>query len=112
VGAWLENQGWAVEIAWGQARGLDVKAERGAERWLIEAKGGGSRPEMRVNYFLAILGETLQRMSDPRARYSISLPDMRQFRGLWTRLPTLAKNRLGITALFVRQDGTVKELRE
>jgi len=112
LGAWLENQGWMVEIAWGQERGPDIKAERGAERWVIEAKGGGSRPEMRVNYFLAILGETLQRMNDPCARYSIALPDMRQFGWLWTRLPTLAKSRLGITALFVRQDGTVEELGE
>ena len=109
LGAWLKNRDWAVEIAWGQERGLDIKAEKSAERWLIEAKGGGSRPEMRVNYFLAMLGETLQRMNDPHARYSIALPNMRQFRGLWTRLPALAKSRLGITALFVSQDGGVEE---
>jgi hypothetical protein len=38
-------------------------------RWVIEAKGGGSLNPMRVNYFLAVLGELLQRMSDPCARH-------------------------------------------
>ena len=62
---------------------------------------------MRVNYFLAILGETLQRMSDPDANYSIALPDMPQFHGLWERLPMLAKERTKITALFVTRSGEV-----
>jgi hypothetical protein len=56
---------------------------------------------MRVNYFLAALGELLQRMDDTNARYSVAMPDLPQFRGLWERLPKLAKQRLGITALFV-----------
>ncbi len=111
VAAWLEGQGWQVAVAWGRTRGLDIRAERDGERWLIEAKGGGSLPAMRVNYFLAILGETLQRMEDPGARYSIALPGLRQFKGLWMRLPDLAKKRLRVTALFVNPDGTVEELK-
>jgi hypothetical protein len=62
---------------------------------------------MRVNYFLAILGETLQRMDDPRAKYSIALPDVQQFRTLWQRFPHTAKERTEITALFVSEDGKV-----
>jgi hypothetical protein len=64
---------------------------------------------MRVNYFLAVLGETLQRMRNPQAKYSIALPDIPQFRGLWRRLPELAKRRTGITALFVSDIGQVDE---
>jgi hypothetical protein len=64
---------------------------------------------MRVNYFLAILGEILQRMSDPEAKYSIALPDLGQFRNLWARLPELAKSRTGITILFVNADGDIEE---
>jgi hypothetical protein len=64
---------------------------------------------MRVNYFLTILGETLQRMDDPKARYSISLPDLAQYRGLWRRPPQLAKARTGVTALFVDETGRVEE---
>jgi hypothetical protein len=64
---------------------------------------------MRVNYFLAILGETLQRMSDSNAKYSIALPDMKQYRGLWERLPKLAKERTGISILFVKEDGIIEE---
>lgn len=108
---WLEADGWRVVVAWGKARGIDIDATRGGDRWIIEAKGAGSLPAMRVNYFLHMLGETLQRMTDPRARYSIATPDMRQFRGLWNRLPELAKTRTGISALFVDTEGGVDHVR-
>jgi hypothetical protein len=62
---------------------------------------------MRLNYFLGVLGELLQRMDDDSARYSIALPDLPQFRGLWERLPRLAKSRTTVTALFVRENGSV-----
>ena len=75
---------------------------------MIEVKGPGSRPQMRVNYFLSMLGEILQRMDDPAARYSIALPDLLQYRGLWNRLPMLAKQRTGIDILFVDADGKVR----
>jgi len=108
--SWLEKDGWIPEIAWGRARGIDIDAKRGAERWIIEVKGIGSRPEMRVNYFIGMLGETLQRMDDPSAKYSIAMPDVPQFRGLWSRLPKLAKSRTTITALFVSEGGAVEEV--
>ena len=108
--AWLEAEGWVVEIAWGKLRGVDLLAKRDDAIWIIEVKGCGSRQPMRVNYFLAVLGETLQRMNDPVARYSIAVPDMAQFRGLWQRLPRLAKDRTGITALFVSESGQVEEV--
>lgn len=104
----LTVEGWTVSTAWSHAPGVDIEARRGNDRWLIEVKGPGSRPQMRMNYFLSILGELLQRMDDPAARYSIALPDLPQYRGLWERLPTLAKQRTGIDIMFVDADGTVK----
>lgn len=65
---------------------------------------------MRVNYFLGVLGELLQRMSDPEAKYSIALPDLPQFRRLWDRLPAQAKGRTGISALFVNDSGRIEEV--
>lgn len=106
---WLEKNGWSTDIAWGRSRGIDIEAKRGSERWIIEVKGIGSRSEMRVNYFIGMLGETLQRMHDPDAKYSIAVPDVAQFRGLWVRLPGVAKSRTTITALFVSEDGSVEE---
>lgn len=111
LGIWLERDGWSVSIAWGTARGVDIDARRNGERWLIEVKGCGSRDPMRVNYFLAALGELLQRMTDPRARYSVAFPDLPQFSRLWQKLPRLAKDRTGITALFVAASGDVREAR-
>ena len=107
----LGSAGWRVETAWGHAPGVDIDARRGKERWLIEIKGPGSRQPMRVNYFLSILGETLQRMDDPAARYSIALPDMAQYRGLWERLPALAKERTAIDILFVDADGNIENIK-
>lgn len=108
--AWLHASGWQTHIAWAKEHGTDIRAVRGRERWDIEVKGSGSRPEMRVNYFLGILGETLQRMDDVEAKYSIALPDLQQFRRLWERLPSLAKRRTGMTALFVAENGAVNEV--
>lgn len=105
--AWLESHGWSTQVAWGRTPGIDIDARRGGSRRVIEVKGPGSRPQMRVNYFLGILGETLQRMSDSDAEYYVALPDLPQFRGLWDRLPKLAKQRTGIHAIFVSTDKRV-----
>jgi hypothetical protein len=64
---------------------------------------------MRVNYFIAILGELLQRMKDPNAKYSIALPNMEQFVRLWSKLPSLAKERTKISCLFVDVNGKIVE---
>ena len=110
VKAWLESAGWEVSVLWGHDRGIDITAQNNGKRWIIEVKGCGSLNPMRVNYFLSILGELLQRMADPEAKYSIALPDMKQFRGLWDRLPALAKQRTTISALFVSISGEVTEV--
>ena len=65
---WLSAQGWSVEVAWAKTRGIDLDAHKDAQRWIIEIKGSGSLQPMRVNYFIGVLGELLQRMSDPKAQ--------------------------------------------
>jgi hypothetical protein len=107
---WLESEGWRATVAWRNERGIDIEAFKENQRWIIEVKGTGSRDPMRVNYFLAVLGEILQRINDPTAKYSIAFPDHRQFRNLWARLPDLAKTRIGVTILFVDLSGKVEEL--
>ena len=107
---YLNHNGWQTKLAMGKEHGIDIDATKGSDRWIIEVKGCGSRNAMRVNYFLAILGETLQRMSDPNAKYSIALPDMQQYRKLWERLPQLAKERTGISVLFVSEDNQIEEV--
>lgn len=108
---WLQSEGWTTQVAWGRTPGIDIDAIRGGERWVIEVKGPGSRPPMRVNYFIGILGETLQRMDDPNAHYSVALPDLKQYRGLWDRLPDLAKSRTGISLLLVSKAGAIEQLK-
>ena len=106
----LQADGWQTKVAWGRTPGIDIDALRGNERWIIEVKGPGSRNPMRVNYFISILGETLQRMDAPNAKYSIALPDLKQYRGLWDRLPRLAKSRTGISLLLVSVNEKIEEL--
>ncbi len=108
--SYLATDGWEPRVAWGKARGIDIEAWKNGCRWVIEVKGPGSRQPMRVNYFLAILGETLQRMNDPEASYSIALPDLQQYRNLWDRLPRLAKDRTTISLLLVDRNRQVTEL--
>lgn len=107
---YLNHNGWKTQLAMGKVHGIDIDAYKGNDRWIIEVKGCGSRNAMRVNYFLTILGETLQRMTDPNAKYSIALPDMKQYRNLWSKLPRLAKERTGISVLFVNENNEIEEV--
>ena len=102
---YLEAAGFRVTVAWGRQRGTDIRAVSGAEVMLLEAKGSAVNPPQQVNYFLGALGELLQRMSDPAATYGLALPDSQQYRGLASRLPALAWQRLRLTMLFVSKDG-------
>jgi hypothetical protein len=60
------------------------------------------------NYFVSILGETLQRMTIENARYSIALPNHPKFRRLWHELPEVARDRTRIEALFVDVCGNIR----
>ena len=109
VKKYLERKGWQVEVAWGRERGIDIDARLGKKRWIIEAKGCGSRSAMRLNYFLSMLGELLQRMDDKNAKYSIALPNFERYNKLWSELPKLAKQRNKISCLFVNKNGKIIE---
>lgn len=106
VQAHLEELGFAVAVAWGRERGIDIDARHlDGRRYVIEAKGGVALQPQQVNYFLGALGELVQRMNDPAAVYGLALPDNRQYRGLVDRLPRLARDRLGLVVFWVKQHG-------
>jgi len=104
----LEKQGFQVKVCYGRAQGPDLVAWQESERLVVEVKGPGKYPQMRVNFFLAVLGEILRRMSDPNARYAIAFPDHPQYWRLWNSLSAWAKQCLRLTAFFVGED--VKEV--
>lgn len=106
VKAHLEAQGFAVAVAWGRERGIDIDARHiDGRRYVIEAKGGVGMGAQQVNYFLGALGELIQRMADDKAVYGLALPDNRQYRGLVERLPRLARQRLGLVVFWVKRHG-------
>ena len=98
----LTRDGWTASVQYGHMHGIDIEATRGSERLIIEAKGEGSLDPMRVNYFLGALGELLQRMDSPMARYALALPAHRQFIRLITRLPDWVCQQLGLCFYLVR----------
>lgn len=104
---WLIDDGWQVQVAAGHDHGVGIDARKGNLKWIIEVKGSGPLQPIRVNYFLGALGELLQRMDEADVSYSIAFPDIPQFRGLWERLPALAKKRIEISVLFVDAEGKV-----
>lgn len=103
----LVSQGFEVAVAWGRVRGIDLEAHHFDERrYVVDAKGeAGTSGAQRVNYFLGVIGELVQRMDDAEASYGIALPDNRQYRGLVDRLPGLAKERLRLAVFWVRRTG-------
>jgi hypothetical protein len=98
--AWLVARGWTAVIAWGRAPGIDIVASRGGRTWHIEAKGEHERYQVRRNYFFSVVGDIAQRMEREDILYSLALPDTEHFRGLWNRLPDLAKRRLQLSTFF------------
>ena len=100
----LEAAGYRVTVMWGRQRGVDIEAIGPQGRLLIEAKGEVALQPQQVNYFVGALGELVQRMDDPSARYGLALPDNKQYRGLVGRLRTYAREHLGLIVFFVRRD--------
>lgn len=110
--AHLETQGYEVTVMWGRERGIDIDARRPDNRLIVEAKGEAASQPQQTNYFLGALGELVQRMSDQDASYGLALPDNRVFRGLVTRLPSVARERLNLRVFFVARDGDALTVRE
>lgn len=106
---YLAELGFEVAVAWGRSPGVDIAASKGGERLLLEAKGEAANPPQQVNYFLGAIGELVQRLDDPTASYGLALPDNSQYRGLVSRLPDVALQRLRLVVLFVcRRDDTLE----
>ncbi|MDD3893619.1 MAG: hypothetical protein PHU36_01155 [Syntrophomonadaceae bacterium] len=105
----LVSQGWATKIAWGKETGIDIHAKRDETYWIIEVKGTGSSAEM-TKYFQVSLAQTLQAMNDPEAKYSIALPDIDFYRTKWMKLPSLAKEKLKVSVLFISANFKVREV--
>jgi hypothetical protein len=117
----LEARGWKVVLRCdtGQ-RGIDVVAERGGQRLLIEAKGGTSSKGSTARFGKAFnTAQTSDHVAnavftamelssaEPQAVVAVALPDDRPHQRLLDGVePTL--ERLGIGALWVSEDRRVR----
>jgi hypothetical protein len=105
----LISLGWYPDVPAGSNSGIDILAVSERRKWIIKIKYPTFPQPNPVNTFVSVLGEILQRMEDPTDKFSIAVPDTPPFSRLWKRLPPLAKERTGITALFVNPAGQVRE---
>lgn len=107
---WLINNDWDVIYAPENSIDADLVAIKKKKKWIIEVKGFSPLSSTRISYFYSVIGEILLRMSDKKAKYSIALPDIEQFRKLWGQFPALAKKRTSLSIIFVGADSTVEEV--
>jgi hypothetical protein len=103
----LTDIGWKVNrIAMGTKHGIDIEATQNQNRMLIiEAKGEGSLNPMRVNFFLMVLGELLQKMDSPDKKYGIALPAHQQYVKLIHKLPTHVKQQMKLHIFLTKRVG-------
>jgi hypothetical protein len=101
----LKDLGWKVnKMAMGTKHGVDIEATQSKEGTLIiEAKGEGSLNPMRVNYFVMILGELMQKMDSPDKQYGIALPAHQQYMKLIHKLPLYQKQQLRLQVFLVKR---------
>ena len=83
---WLKNDGWNVEIHWRKSKGPDLLATKNNKKWIIEAIGLSTKQLAIIKSFNSVLGEILQRMNDPKSKYSIALPYQKEYKNLWLSL--------------------------
>ena len=105
VGDQLQAQGYRVKVALGHERGIDIDAHKHGDHLLIEAKGEVSLQPQQANYFIGALGELVQKMAYPDARYGLALPDSPQYRRLVGKLPAHARKCLHLVVFFVSRNG-------
>jgi lipase chaperone LimK len=98
----LKTAGWKInKLAMGHGHGVDIEAVHDQfGTLLIEAKGEGSLNPMRVNNFLTVLGELIQKADSPNKAYGIALPAHQQYVKLITKLPLLQKQQLKLQIYF------------
>jgi hypothetical protein len=74
VAAFLKHEGYTVFAGKKREKGVDIQARKEPEKLVVEAKGEGSRNEMFNNFFVAALGQIVQRRSMNATDYGVALP--------------------------------------
>jgi len=105
VAGYLKSDGWNIESqSLGHKRGCDIVAKKGTRSLYIEAKGESiDKSAGNRNNFLEALGQLLMRMEDG-AEYALALPDNKQYKNYWEKLPACAKTTMKLSAYFVSVD--------
>ena len=106
--AWLGTEGWTV-APYPADPYLDLYAERGPDRLLVEVKGRTTEPGLDVD---TGYGQLLRRMvPDIAARYALVVPDTPAAVRAALRVPGPVRDLLRITLFAVTADGAVRPLR-
>lgn len=126
IATYLAGAGWSIIRVADTAqreRGVDIIAEQGAQRLLVEAKGWPSTTYARgeragqpkptqptlqaTHWFAEALTSLIRRGDEPGVRLGLALPDMPRYRTLIGEAGW-ALERLGITVFLVNAEGAVE----
>jgi len=76
--------------------------DEAGQRWVVEAKGETSDTGLD---FRTGLGQLIQGMGDPEARYALAMPDTPKFAGQRQRVPEWVREALSLHWILVSEDG-------
>ena len=110
---WLRTRGWKISPITYSKFGVDIKASRNGDQYLIECKGETSSPNID---FLTCVGQILSRMTHQSQSttnyYAIGLPNTERYRELSKKLiPKSIRKKLKLRIIFVDREGKVIEIR-
>jgi hypothetical protein len=90
----------------GTKHGVDIEATHNREGTLIiEAKGEGTLNPMRVNFFVMVLGELMQKMDSSDKQYGIAFPAHQQYVKLIHKLPLHVKQQMKLHIYLAKRVG-------
>lgn len=108
---WLENKNWKISPITHKLYGVDIKANKNGDQYLIECKGETKSSNVSFN---EIFGQIISRMihkSDTNY-YGIAFPDTKRYRDLIrNKLPDPVRKKLKLRIIFVNETGIVREIK-
>lgn len=122
IEAWLKEKKWDnIACCRGLQKGIDVYAEKGRKKYIIEVKGAKGNPkhkhttrkkfsrgQMNGHMGRAIIKVLTERVKEPNAIIGIALPDYDYFRAAFHPIINDLK-KISINFLWISNDGKVKE---
>jgi len=108
---WLESNGWKISPITYERNGVDIKASKNGDQYIIECKGETKAEGID---FLTCVGQIISRMKQTSDTnyYGLGLPNTQKYKDLAKQqIPEQIRKKLKLRILFVNEDGQVQEIK-